>query len=193
MDGGWIAWQYSTNYFSSFNELSLLSQNSQFRWNIPSICSLFNEFLTKAIEETRNLSHQIAEVITPENFVEKLSEIFSMIDNNNIQLDTFYPKQFIYNCSYDTLFHLYRIVQEIVNNVIKHAKASHLIFDMKCDLNYLFISVEDNGVGFDKDNSDDFGLTSLKRRIDKIDADYTIETSKGNGCTYKIYLGDAKL
>ena len=69
---------------------------------------------------------------------------------------------------------LYRIISELITNVIKHANADLIRIEINKDQKYLYISVIDNGNGFNfktktKTNEDGgFGLFSIRERLDSI-------------------------
>ncbi len=81
---------------------------------------------------------------------------------------------------------VFRIVQEALQNVRRHAAASRVIVRGRIEGNALYISVEDNGRGFDPSevssrHSRNFGLTSMRERAELIDADLLIESAPGRG------------
>jgi signal transduction histidine kinase len=81
---------------------------------------------------------------------------------------------------------LYRIIQELINNIIKHAEATEAIIQMIRDENRLSIVVEDNGCGFEIDKLDDnahTGLESIKNRINFMNGKLTIDSQKNVGTT----------
>ncbi|WP_315814722.1 sensor histidine kinase [Paraflavitalea speifideaquila] len=78
---------------------------------------------------------------------------------------------------------VYRIVQELLNNIVKHSKATQAIVQMSLPNSTLFITIEDNGIGFNKDNlhRDGLGLHSLTSRVQAINGKLELNTSIGNG------------
>jgi PAS domain S-box-containing protein len=80
-------------------------------------------------------------------------------------------------------FNLYRIVQEIVNNSIKHAKGKKIIFRMKRVNGIIYIEIEDDGIGFDvKKVKLGLGLQNIQYRLkmSKIKGDISSEINKGS-------------
>ncbi len=70
---------------------------------------------------------------------------------------------------------VYRIIQEAVNNAVKHANATKIVVDFKLFENSLEVSISDNGKGFDTQIIEaGNGLTSMKKRAQNIDADFSI-------------------
>ena len=93
---------------------------------------------------------------------------------------------FEFNCSENTNvialnplqgIDVYRIIQEAVNNAVKHANATKIVVDFKIIKNSLEVSICDNGKGFEKETIETGnGLSSMKKRAQEIDADFSIET-----------------
>ena len=85
----------------------------------------------------------------------------------------------------------FRIIQESLNNIIKHSKAEKAYVYVKISSDYIDMIVQDNGVGFDtkKINSvNSFGLSSLKERVALVNGNVNIDSkfSKGTAINVKI-------
>ncbi|WP_353776879.1 tetratricopeptide repeat protein [Winogradskyella sp. 3972H.M.0a.05] len=79
---------------------------------------------------------------------------------------------------------IFRIIQELLTNIIKHANATEAVVQFSEDDNTLNIIVEDNGKGFDiKKQRSGMGLTNIEKRAEKINAELVIDASEGNGTT----------
>ena len=79
---------------------------------------------------------------------------------------------------------IFRIIQEALNNVVKHAKASHVVVVLETQPNSICAVVRDDGIGFDvggevKENS--FGLRGMKERIDLLEGEFTVNSMPGEG------------
>ena len=71
---------------------------------------------------------------------------------------------------------VYRIIQEAVNNAVKHAEATKIIVNFELIKNTLEVSIFDNGKGFDKETIESGnGLVSMKKRASEINATLSIE------------------
>lgn len=84
---------------------------------------------------------------------------------------------------------LYRVIQEIVNNIIKHAKASQISMQLIRHETELNVMIEDNGVGFDTSGIDDFeglGLKGIKTRIELLNGSVHFDSAIGRGTTVII-------
>lgn len=80
---------------------------------------------------------------------------------------------------------VYRIVQELLNNIVKHSKATVASVQLSMHDDFLSISIEDNGVGFDKNKSlpSGTGLNSLKQRIQAMNGTLEIDAQQEQGVT----------
>jgi PAS domain S-box-containing protein len=89
----------------------------------------------------------------------------------------------------DSESHLYRIVQEGLNNIAKHARATSVSVLLERRGSELTLIVEDNGVGFElaevlaRQGTKSMGLTGIRERTSLIGGDVEFETSPGSGTT----------
>ncbi|PQJ09870.1 hypothetical protein CJD36_018265 [Flavipsychrobacter stenotrophus] len=82
---------------------------------------------------------------------------------------------------------VYRIVQELVKNILQHAKATEVLVQLMLNDNVLSVTVEDNGVGFDKDNvTTGIGLYNLQTRVSSLDGRIIIQSEYGKGTSVFI-------
>ena len=81
---------------------------------------------------------------------------------------------------------LFRIIQELLNNIIKHAKASEAIIQFNKEGNRLSIIVEDNGQGFNLAETGEktkAGLASVESRVTYLNGKFSIDSQKETGTT----------
>ncbi|TWV94026.1 sensor histidine kinase [Chitinophaga pinensis] len=84
---------------------------------------------------------------------------------------------------------VYRIVQELVNNVVKHAAASAVLVQLQQNGNQLFLTVEDDGKGFDINkagNSRSAGLLNIRSRVAYLKGDIQFHAAPGEGTAVEI-------
>jgi two-component system NarL family sensor kinase len=86
------------------------------------------------------------------------------------------------------LLHLYRILQEAINNTIKHAQATQLEIEiLETDLE-LFIRVKDNGKGFSSSNlKPGIGIKNMQKRVQALQGNYKISNAP-TGTTVDISI-----
>ena len=83
----------------------------------------------------------------------------------------------------------FRIVQEALNNSLKHAAASEVIVYLRQKEKCIEMEIKDNGVGFDSKNiskSSGMGLKNIQDRAEKLGGNVTIQSNPGNGTSIKI-------
>lgn len=86
---------------------------------------------------------------------------------------------------------LYRIVQEALNNVAKHAKASEVIVSLENTDDKLILEINDNGVGFEiKENRhvESYGLLGMKERVFLLEGELIVNSKKGLGSSIKVIV-----
>jgi signal transduction histidine kinase len=84
---------------------------------------------------------------------------------------------------------LYRIVQEALNNIMKHADASNIFIDIHFEEEILLIKIQDDGTGFiSGQNQNGAGLKNMQKRVALIDGEVEIITNPGTLVNIKIPL-----
>ncbi len=85
---------------------------------------------------------------------------------------------------------VYRIIQEAINNAVKHAKATKIVVNFEIEGDDLKISIIDNGKGFDQSTIEvGNGLSSMKKRANEIDAEFEMKSSnQGTQITIKFEM-----
>lgn len=78
---------------------------------------------------------------------------------------------------------IYRIIQELLNNSLKHAQASEILIQLNSEEDELVIQYEDNGVGYDPNDlkSRGMGLENIKMRVNFVHGTIHTESEPGNG------------
>lgn len=86
---------------------------------------------------------------------------------------------------------LFRIVQELTNNIVKHAQASQVLVQLLQRDGTLFLTVEDDGKGFDLEKArqqSSLGMSSVASRVDYLKGDLDMETAPGKGTSVRISI-----
>jgi len=85
---------------------------------------------------------------------------------------------------------LFRILQELVNNVLKHSGADRLVVQLLRRANHAVLNVSDNGIGFDveKHEKKGIGLLNIAGRVDGAKGSFHCESSPGNGTIVTIRI-----
>jgi len=79
---------------------------------------------------------------------------------------------------------VFRIIQELLTNIIKHAQATEAIVQFSEHENVLNIIIEDNGLGFRaEDSRQGVGLSNIEKRVEKMNGEFVIDSTIGHGTT----------
>ena len=143
-------------------------------------------------DEMRSISHQMMpNALIKAGLSSAVKEFLNKIDKDiiKINLETVGLKQRI-NEQTETV--LYRIIQETVNNVIKHSGANKLDIILIKDEDGISATIEDNGKGFDKGKlkKDGFGISSIYSRVAFLKGTVDIDTAPGKGTLISIHIPD---
>lgn len=87
---------------------------------------------------------------------------------------------------------IFRVVQETINNIIKHAGASQITIVLSLESGVLFLSVADNGQGFDAEKLNEMqkgmGLSNMSKRVNLAGGRLEINSQTGEGTTVHIFI-----
>jgi two-component system CheB/CheR fusion protein len=103
----------------------------------------------------------------------------------------FAPRKVPASISADVASTLYRIVQEALRNVAKHAGKTSVSIALTGGSNRLSLSIRDNGMGFDLDSVQDkggLGLISMQERARLVRGDFSLKTLPGRGATITVHV-----
>lgn len=84
----------------------------------------------------------------------------------------------------DTALCVYRVIQESLRNIAKHAHAGHVEIFLKRMANHLLATIEDDGAGFEPKcarHTPGIGLASMRERVQYVDGEFTIQSEPGHG------------
>ncbi|PKG52324.1 histidine kinase [Olleya sp. 1-3] len=147
------------------------------------------EAIDNACFDIRSLSHQLHPLsFSKIGFTSFLNDFVDQITNNTtLTIQTFiFPEEDIDKLPEDLLADAYRIVQELINNIIKHAKATEADVQLTKHDAYLNIVVHDNGKGFKTNKKQGIGLRNIKERLQKVQGTLDIDSGSGNGTSITI-------
>ena len=144
---------------------------------------------SQAIKGIKNISHGLMPgILDVLGLLPSLQELFNeFIEHTDIKIDFFnrnVPKRF----DKEKELAIYRIVQEALNNVTKHAKAKNVYVSLLKKGEVISLSVEDDGVGFDSDKEikitkrkSQLGLLIIQERAIQLGGKFTMESQPGKG------------
>ncbi|WP_435679106.1 sensor histidine kinase [Patiriisocius sp.] len=150
-----------------------------------------SHLLNDAYNEIRNISHVKNSGVIAKNgllpAVQKLASNASANGKLLIEVSHFGLENRIENSLEITLF---RVIQELVTNIIKHSKASEASIAITQHEGVINVIIEDNGIGISEgkklSKSNGMGIGNIEKRIEFIDGTFEIDTSPGKGTTIII-------
>ena len=128
-------------------------------------------------------------------------ELLGFVEATEVYLHDFEEAHHI-KCEFKTLLQelhihpehalaLFRILQESLNNVLKHAMATLVKVQLTSIDDKLILEIVDNGVGFDKNNCgrpDSYGLISMKEQLKLINGNFEINSKIGEGTYVRVKI-----
>lgn len=145
-----------------------------------------NEQMSNVIQTTRETCQELRpQLLYDLGLVKALSKLVAQHQESSsirIRLNT---ERFSKVLDLDTQLNLYRIVQELLNNAVKHSKAHEILIMLVCIKEKVVLHYEDDGVGFDQDklyqNKTGMGLSGIRERVRALDGNLEIKTAEGKG------------
>jgi signal transduction histidine kinase len=84
---------------------------------------------------------------------------------------------------------LYRIAQESLHNVVKHARARHVWLELSGQTDWIRLSIRDDGQGFDKSSpTQGLGLLSMRERVAGVDGVFQVSSAPGEGTLIEVRI-----
>ena len=145
----------------------------------------------QACRDVRSISHQMMpNVLLKAGLATAVRDFLDKIDSRVLQvhLDVFGLQQRLGN-NIETV--LYRVIQEVVNNVIKHSGANSLYIQLSKDDDGISATIEDNGTGFDINEMETFsgiGLKNISSRISFLRGTVEFDSAPGRGTVVSIWV-----
>lgn len=148
--------------------------------------------INKALEEIRILSHQLAPSIFDDSTLSESIEtlIESMNVNKSLEIDLHIPDELMnVHLGIERHLHVFRILQEQLRNIIKHAQAKKVVIHFGVEKDKVTIKIEDDGIGFNPSSvKTGIGFSNMKRRVEIISGKLIIEAAPNKGCSIQIEI-----
>jgi two-component system NarL family sensor kinase len=159
-----------------------------------SIKEVINQ-ITNVFDDLRNISHDLS----LNTFIERSLE--SLIFELKIEYESrnqfaiellIFPNNALESFSESLKKNLYRILQELLANVSKHANAKNILISFTRDQNQLNLIFEDDGSGFESKKSNGIGMKNIEERLVVINGKMTIDSKlkRGTSIFIEITLAD---
>jgi signal transduction histidine kinase len=144
---------------------------------------LVDELMGKALLDLRTLSHSLdTDLIRNKGWVPPVTKLLLDLQKTGKYSTTCLIADDLPRLGSDKPIILFRMIQEMINNIIKHASASHIDFTASAENGRLLIRLEDNGKGFNRTAvAAGSGLRNLESRAKMINADLEIKSEETRG------------
>jgi PAS domain S-box-containing protein len=145
------------------------------------------KLIDTSIHEIRLLSSRH---VTPLKNVDLRELVQSLLDG--LRANTLIDTAFKYDVAKreltdDLKLNIYRIIQEQINNIVKHASPAKVDISVQAEANALHIEMKDDGRGFDvKKKRNGIGLSNMMNRIESFNGQMVIKSALGKGCSVQI-------
>ena len=171
--------------------LNLLLQNVPTNEENEASLENIRQLLQSSIQELRELAYNLLPPALDKGFLNALERfayrvnalggvVFNLKVNAPITEESF---------EHVDRFNLYRIVQEVINNALKHAKASEINMILSMEDTNLVVLIQDNGIGFNaREINEGLGLQNIKYRMKITGIRGGITSEPGKGVSVKLIL-----
>ena len=151
-----------------------------------------NKLLKDASKEVRQISHNMMPgVLSKFGLQEAIEDLFEDVEDASdiqVELDIALGEK---RLAENVEIMIYRIVQEILNNTLKHARASELSLLLTKKGDHVIIDYKDNGIGFDENKlpkGKNLGLLGIRTRVEFLGGTVEMKSEPGKGISYKIII-----
>lgn len=170
--------------------LHLQATKKQFTEGVPLEIGKTQEIIAEASQKIRDLSHTLVSSVLLKfglNFA--IRDIAEKYSNSELNIET----EIEGLRRYDQKFEIktYNIIQEFVNNILKHSKAKNAIIKLKEEEDHILMQIFDDGIGFDQTQivlKDGLGINQIEARIQIMKGKLEINSQKGKGTQIKVEL-----
>jgi signal transduction histidine kinase len=157
------------------------------RLSFQKIISLVDD----SCNEVRSVSHNMMpNALLKNSFSSAIQEFINKLDRKALKVHL-YTEGLDEKMDANMETVLYRVIQECVNNVIKHSGASTLDISVVKDMTEITATIEDNGNGFDisdPDRLDGIGLKNIRTRIEFLKGSVDFHSASGRGTLVALHV-----
>jgi two-component system NarL family sensor kinase len=146
-------------------------------------------------ESLRTLSHQLSTPVFDHISLHQILSIYMdrLKHQENLKIHAYIEEDISkLKISSDKVLNIYRIIQECISNILKHAHAQNAYVTVSIVQENIDIIIEDDGKGFPGNGTysshEGLGLRSVKERTSKLQGDYEIESTEGKGTFIHIWF-----
>jgi len=180
----------SVSALLSSANLHLQAAKPKFKGKTPLEIYKTQKIIIEASEKVRDLSHTlVSSVLLKFGLAFSIKDMADKYSNSQIEFKTNLANLRRYDQDFE--IKLYNIIQEFINNILKHSRAEQAIINLAEVQGKLSLKITDNGIGFDKTKitvKEGLGLSQIDARIQIMKGEFTIDSSLNNGTIIKVIL-----
>jgi two-component system sensor histidine kinase UhpB len=159
--------------------------------NDPELLTKASEYVNDAIEEIRKLSKSlVSPTLGNITLKQALTDLVDEINKTHtlvIRLNYKVEEGKIIGSKKELM--IYRVVQEQINNILKHAEAENATIELESKGSNLLLTISDDGVGFDtSERAKGIGLQNIRSRVEFYSGKLNIISAPDEGCKFKISI-----
>lgn len=187
-----IASELHDNVGQILTTSKLLLEGEINKSDAPETLSHAYTYLQKAINELRSISHKLNPAQLHEiGLINALKDLVKSVNNASAIKVTLHAEEIkcLEEQNPSITLSLFRIVQEQLNNILKHAEARLVRIYLHSSGNAIELEIIDDGKGFSLVGvSKGLGLKNIYNRAELYNGRVTIDTAPGQGCTVSVYI-----
>jgi two-component system, NarL family, sensor kinase len=175
-------------------KMNLSAFESEMKFNTAEQKESFEKIIhlvDDSCKEVRHVSHNMMpNVLLRNNLAAAIRDFLDKMDKKALEVHL-YTEGLDERFDSNTETVLYRIIQECVNNVIKHAGATTLDISVIRDKDGISATIEDNGKGFDTKDNEKFegiGLKNILTRVDYLKGTVEFDSTPGGGTVVSLHV-----
>lgn len=159
--------------------------------DVLDLLNMANKNLGNIVGEIRKLSQSLVPPTLGDiGLIESVQDLCDSLKRTHSFRVDFFHRHFSESGMPDNMkLMIFRIIQEQVSNIIRHARANSITIKLQSDAEFIVFSIEDNGQGFDpQHHKKGMGLKNIANRVALFDGRVDIESSPGKGCSVTVSI-----
>ncbi|MCB9363048.1 MAG: response regulator [Flavobacteriales bacterium] len=146
-----------------------------------------SNLLSSSIQQLRSICYGITPPVLTDFGIEKaINQLCINYSKNNLSINTEFNQK-VHALDKDLEIGLYRIIQEFIQNSIKHANCKNINISFQISQNKLLLALNDDGVGFDVSNiSNGLGIANIKSRVKSLKGNLNVQSKIGGGTKIEV-------
>jgi len=146
--------------------------------------AVLNKMLQQGIQTARSISHDLCPPMIENLDMPELISDFSQTYEQECSIQIQSKSENGFSLDTSKKLQLYRIFQEVLTNILKHAKATEVEVFYRLSEKYLSLVIRDNGIGFKTNHKNGLGLKNIELRAQVLHAQYRFKENHPTGTSF---------